>query len=172
MPRFASVPTVHLTPACYAVYKVTVSQQPTCTCPDAGKGNICKHLLFVMLRVLHLDNRDPVIWQRGLLSSELQHIWDTSEQRNAAGAVHTAVTADAALQAAYAASQADAASPGGKGPPERPVAGDCPICYDEMHPDGKSSAVSPAEAATNSMGWHMQLLAWPLPRTDIQAVMP
>ena len=119
-----------------------MSRHPTCTCPDAAKGNVCKHLLFVMLRVLHMDSRDPVIWQRGLLSAEVQHIWEVSEQRSSAGALHTGVTASAALQAAYAASQAAAASPGAGGPPDRPVSGDCPICYDVMQPGGKTSAVS------------------------------
>ena len=133
---------VQLQQPCRAVYKVTVSRHPTCTCPDAAKGNVCKHQLFVMLRVLHLDSRDPVIWQRGLLSAEVQHIWEVSEQRSSAGALHTGVTASAALQAAYAASQAAAASPGAGGPPDRPVSGDCPICYDEMQPGGKTSAVS------------------------------
>ena len=127
---------------CSAVYNVTIGSSPSCSCPDAGKGNVCKHQLFVMLRVLHMDSKDPVIWQRGLLAEEVQHIWETSEQRSNSGALHTSVTANRALQAAYAASQADTAgSAAGSGAPSRPVAGDCPICYDDMQADKKAPSV-------------------------------
>lgn len=29
------------------IYQVTISKQPRCTCPDGGKGNQCKHILYV-----------------------------------------------------------------------------------------------------------------------------
>jgi hypothetical protein len=29
------------------VYSVTVSKLPNCTCPDASKGNQCKHIIYV-----------------------------------------------------------------------------------------------------------------------------
>ena len=58
---------------CCAVYKVTVSRHPSCTCPDFQKGNFCKHLLFVMLRVIRLADTDPLVWQRALLTSEVSH---------------------------------------------------------------------------------------------------
>lgn len=29
------------------VYQVTVGKLPACTCPDAGKGNQCKHIIYV-----------------------------------------------------------------------------------------------------------------------------
>lgn len=56
------------------VYSVKVEQRPSCTCPDAAKGNTCKHLLFVMLRVLKLSPSDPRAWQTALLTSELQDL--------------------------------------------------------------------------------------------------
>lgn len=31
------------------IYQVTVSKVPTCTCPDAGKGNQCKHIVYVSI---------------------------------------------------------------------------------------------------------------------------
>lgn len=33
-----------------AVYTVTVGRHPDCTCPDAHKGHVCKHYLFVQAR--------------------------------------------------------------------------------------------------------------------------
>lgn len=64
------------------VYTVKLETKPSCTCPDAAKGHTCKHILFVMLRVLKLPQSDPRVWQRALLSSELDdlvHISATHE---------------------------------------------------------------------------------------------
>ena len=36
------------------VYTIVIQHLPTCDCPDYGKGNHCKHLLFVMLKVSRL----------------------------------------------------------------------------------------------------------------------
>ena len=56
-----------------AVYIVTVGKYPACTCPDFhSKGNLCKHYLFIMLRVLRLDQSDPLVWQKALLKTEVQ----------------------------------------------------------------------------------------------------
>lgn len=53
------------------VYEVEIGKHPKCSCPDAAKGNICKHRFFVMLCVLKLDQNDPSVWQQALLSSEV-----------------------------------------------------------------------------------------------------
>jgi hypothetical protein len=29
------------------LYTVTIAKEPTCTCPDALKGNQCKHIIYV-----------------------------------------------------------------------------------------------------------------------------
>ena len=46
------------------------------TCPDfkIRKGNICKHYLYVMLRVLRLRQDDPLVWQKALLLSEAEEV--------------------------------------------------------------------------------------------------
>ena len=53
------------------MYDVTVSRHPRCSCPDNLKGNLCKHILFVMIRVLGLAEDNFLIWQRALLSTEV-----------------------------------------------------------------------------------------------------
>lgn len=53
-------------------YTVTICQKPTCTCPDFGKGNICKHLVFVYLRVLRIPQELPFWYQKALLTTELE----------------------------------------------------------------------------------------------------
>ncbi len=29
------------------IYSITISQLPSCTCPDSRKGNQCKHIVYV-----------------------------------------------------------------------------------------------------------------------------
>ena len=52
------------------VYRVKIGRHLGCSCPDSQKGNVCKHQLFIMLRVLKLPPTNPVVWQRALLPSE------------------------------------------------------------------------------------------------------
>ena len=57
------------------LYTVTITNLPTCDCPDALKGNHCKHLLFVMLKVLHVPSTSTLAYQKALLTSELEEIF-------------------------------------------------------------------------------------------------
>ena len=39
------------------VYNVTISTYPHCTCPDFYlRGNRCKHIYFVLMRIMNIDN--------------------------------------------------------------------------------------------------------------------
>ncbi len=58
----------------FAVYTVHIGRQPHCSCPDFAKGNVCKHQLFVMLRVLGLPPTEPLVWQAALLSHEVDEV--------------------------------------------------------------------------------------------------
>ena len=60
------------------VYTVILETKPSCTCPDAARGNTCKHFLFVMLRVLKLPQSDARVWQKAYLSSELEDLLNIS----------------------------------------------------------------------------------------------
>ena len=64
---------IPLGPLCRSgnVYTVTISKNPHCSCPDHAKGNVCKHILFVMLRAIRLPPDDPLVWQRALLKGEV-----------------------------------------------------------------------------------------------------
>ncbi len=44
---------------------------PTCPLPQ---GNVCKHVLFVLLRVLHMSPDEPLVWQKALLASEVDEV--------------------------------------------------------------------------------------------------
>jgi len=41
------------------VYDVEIGKQPACTCPDHASGKLCKHILFVFLRVLRVARTNP-----------------------------------------------------------------------------------------------------------------
>lgn len=56
------------------VYTVRIGRHPSCSCPDAAKGNVCKHHLYIMMRVLRLAPDDPCVWQRALLSAEVTRL--------------------------------------------------------------------------------------------------
>ena len=42
------------------VYDVTIGQKPNCTCPDCAKGNLCKHIIFVMIKVTTTCNMNLI----------------------------------------------------------------------------------------------------------------
>ncbi|CAN8236690.1 unnamed protein product [Cochlearia groenlandica] len=56
--------TFHVLGATCNVYTVTLTATPTCTCPDRKKP--CKHILFVLIRVLGLPLDDTCLRQRRL----------------------------------------------------------------------------------------------------------
>ncbi|KAK9916899.1 hypothetical protein WJX75_008503 [Coccomyxa subellipsoidea] len=117
------------------VYQVRVGRHPHCTCPDAAKGNLCKHYLYVMIRVLRLDQNDPIVWQRALLTSEAEEVLSGARSTNRGDGVMAA----AAVCAAYKRAAGDAVEePEEAAAPAsgRPIEGDCPICFDDLVPGG------------------------------------
>ncbi|KAL1999785.1 hypothetical protein VTN02DRAFT_3981 [Thermoascus thermophilus] len=91
------------------IYHVFVGKEPACTCPDARKGNQCKHIIYVLVNVLKAP--EHLQYQLAFLSSELREIF----QRAPISPADNASTDDAA----------------GK---RKPVEGDCPICFMEFDP--------------------------------------
>lgn len=57
------------------VYDVRIERLPTCSCPDCERGNLCKHIIFVMAKVLQISPNSPLIYQRALLQSELTEMF-------------------------------------------------------------------------------------------------
>ncbi|KAG8950554.1 hypothetical protein FRC04_007373 [Tulasnella sp. 424] len=60
------------------VYTVVIDKVPSCDCPDAGKGNHCKHILFVFFKVLNVSVDTKYWYQKALISSELQEVFDNA----------------------------------------------------------------------------------------------
>eukprot|EP00898_Chlorokybus_atmophyticus_P004716 jgi/Chlat1/5245/Chrsp33S05011 len=124
------------------VYTVTISNLPSCSCPDAAKGNVCKHRLFVMLRVLKLRRNDPRVWQKALLNSELEGIIGLESREVSAEAAANVIAARevrekyAALSGQKVTEEDHAAA---ERRVQRAVEGDCPICYEPMVPQASSA---------------------------------
>jgi hypothetical protein len=116
------------------VYTVTLQDVPHCTCPDfAKKNDLCKHILFVFLKVVGLPVTNPLVYQRALLTNELREIFSILAQRRVGG---TSVLANDRVRESYARLE------GGETLEEEDVGVkrraldegdcDCPICFDPM----------------------------------------
>ncbi|KAF9218206.1 hypothetical protein BS17DRAFT_762669 [Gyrodon lividus] len=111
------------------VYTVTIDKTPSCTCPDATKGNHCKHILFIFLKVLQVPQDSHVWYQKALLTSELAAIF--ADAPPAPNSLAYQRVRDAYVQST---GQTLNASGSAKVPPRQPTADDdCPICYEGMH---------------------------------------
>jgi Ring finger domain len=87
--------------------QVTISQLPSCTCPDHRKGNECKHKVYVLHYVLKAPRH--LQYQLAFLSSELREIFAS------APAIPT-----------------DLATGGDTDGRRKSVDGECAICYTEF----------------------------------------
>ncbi|KAK4356570.1 hypothetical protein RND71_025541 [Anisodus tanguticus] len=54
------------------VYTVTLSTTPSCSCPD--RTTPCKHILFVLIRVLGVSIDDTCLYRRSLRPCQLQRL--------------------------------------------------------------------------------------------------
>lgn len=102
------------------VYTITVGLVPRCDCPHASKGHQCKHIVYVMLRVLKAQ--EHVAYQLALLSSELREVIKNAPPI-------PGVETDGK----------DGTEKEGEDGNRKPIEGECPICYDEL--DDKEATV-------------------------------
>lgn len=114
-----------------AKHRVHVGHAQTCSCRAFQReGELCVHLLFVLLRVLRVPATNPAVWQLGLVEREIDEILKCHMATQGAEAKAAAATS--------AAGRDGAARPPRrrrrKGEvPRRPCEGEpCPICYEEM----------------------------------------
>ena len=123
------------------LYTVTISRQPDCTCPDFHKGNLCKHILFIFLKVLRVARNSPLIHQAALVARELDEIFQNAPKDPTAAVVAnqqvrnkytqmSGIKCDGVDESLEQTESKDQGDPGGI--KQRPVEGECPICYEEM----------------------------------------
>mmetsp|Transcript_104727 Transcript_104727/g.249363 ORF Transcript_104727/g.249363 Transcript_104727/m.249363 type:complete len:316 (-) Transcript_104727:49-996(-) len=115
------------------VYTVNIGTKPSCDCPDFLKGRgPCKHILFIWLRVLQLEEDDYRIWQSALLTSELKSAVEPLFKRRAKWALPLA---EKEVQDAFRkATRGDGGACGQEtGSCRKPVEGeDCAVCFEAM----------------------------------------
>ncbi|KAH6991049.1 hypothetical protein BKA56DRAFT_511923 [Ilyonectria sp. MPI-CAGE-AT-0026] len=104
---------VEMTGSTGNIYTVLIAPQPHCNCPHAEKGNQCKHVLYVLKRVLNAPYE--MVYQLALLHSELRDIFA------AAPAISTPKQAESDKR--------------------KPIEGDCPICYSELEAKSPEAVV-------------------------------
>ena len=58
-------------------YQVVIAAQPRCSCRDyLHRRRNCKHILFVLSRVLGVADGNPVLWQRTLGAGEIAAMFE------------------------------------------------------------------------------------------------
>ncbi|KAM5455649.1 hypothetical protein MaudCBS49596_001550 [Microsporum audouinii] len=95
------------------IYQVVIGKEPTCNCPDARKGNQCKHVVYVLYHVLRVH--EHLRYQLAFLSSELREIFEHAPQN-----------------------PAEAASTGNSKGNRKEIDGDCPICFMPFEAENES----------------------------------
>ena len=95
------------------IYNVEIQQQPACSCPYFTRGKkLCKHITFVMVKVLQVDKSSPLIYQDALLQSELQDIFARAPPLNVTKTTH--VDLEDANQS------------------EKKFERECPVCFESL----------------------------------------
>jgi len=110
------------------VYEVKFAKEPSCSCPDSAKGNLCKHHLFVMLKVLRLERNNSWIWRRKFDQDEVHFIL-----RKVPSHFDPSVVANRAVRNAVCREE-DEGVDESKAPAKRQPIQDksCPICFDDL----------------------------------------
>lgn len=89
------------------IYIVIIDQSPTCNCPHGQEGNQCKHIVFVLTRVLR--TKPNLAYQLAFLLDEVRDIfWNAP------------LPAENSKEAAETDKK------------RKPIEGDCPICFETM----------------------------------------
>ena len=129
------------------VYTVRITQIPTCSCPDHAKGNLCKHILFVMLKVIGLDPESPLVYQAALLQSELQELFALLASRR----VGKAVMANDKVKKSYASLSMTGIDDSVVDVGHKSLAddSDCPICFDALVESSESLSYCRAACGTH-----------------------
>jgi len=110
------------------VYTIVIDKVPSCDCPHAKKGNQCKHIAYVLSRVLHVPSH--LAYQLALISSELREIFAKAPP----------------LPSETAEAEGDK-----KDGNRKPLEGECPICCVDFEPESGEAIVYCRAACGNNV---------------------
>eukprot|EP00547_Thalassionema_nitzschioides_P018208 CAMPEP_0194242614 /NCGR_PEP_ID=MMETSP0158-20130606/8100_1 /TAXON_ID=33649 /ORGANISM="Thalassionema nitzschioides, Strain L26-B" /LENGTH=283 /DNA_ID=CAMNT_0038977739 /DNA_START=8 /DNA_END=856 /DNA_ORIENTATION=- len=124
------------------VYEVTISKIPSCTCPDhLRNNNLCKHLLFAMLKVVGLPVESNLVYQSAYVSEELERILIMLQERTACLGRDNTVLANEAVRQRHEDMKQNknidcACSESSSAVKRKEIGGgECPICFDSLGSD-------------------------------------
>ncbi|POY74544.1 hypothetical protein BMF94_2305 [Rhodotorula taiwanensis] len=125
------------------LYTVKIQNLPSCDCPDGAKGNHCKHLLFVFLKVLGVPTHSNLWYQSALLTSELEAIFALARPAPCNVLEDRVKTA---FEIATGKKKVDTSTDAGGGDglvkKRIPQEGDsCPICYEDFEAGKKTGLI-------------------------------
>ncbi|RHZ89235.1 hypothetical protein Glove_17g45 [Diversispora epigaea] len=98
------------------VHTIAISKTVSCSCPDFHLGFQCKHIYFVFLKVLMVDQNNKLIYQKELLINELKSIFDDSPPV-------TLQPNDGEIKKLKSIAAIK----------RRPIDGDCPVCREPLN---------------------------------------
>ena len=108
------------------VYTICIDKVPTCNCPHAKKGNQCKHVVYVLSRVLRAP--PELEYQLAFTSSELRDIFAKAPPLPSEKASNDAQDGN-----------------------RKPVEGECPICCTDFEPESSETIVYCKTACGNNI---------------------
>jgi hypothetical protein len=133
-------------------YEVTFSKTPNCSCPDWRRGHLCKHFLFIMLKVVGLSDDSPMVYQSSYLTCEVEGILQQLSERRAY-ILGSDIIANDAVQRQFLRLQIgkdDESSSEHAVAKRKPFEGDlCPICYDSLGTNVSLLTFCKAKCGTN-----------------------
>merc|ERR1719193_193277 len=129
------------------IYNVTITLKPKCTCPDyLTRGDCCKHILLVYLKVLRCGANSPHIYQKALLSSEVKEIFQNAPP------VLIGVLANDAVRLRYCeltGKTFEGNSSSEEKGKQRDLGGDCPVCMEECDESQRSQVAYCKQCGNN-----------------------
>jgi hypothetical protein len=108
------------------IYTITIDKLPTCDCPHARKGNQCKHIVYVLSRVLRAPAE--LEYQLAFTSPDLKDIFARAPPLPSETARNDDTDGN-----------------------RKPVEGECPICCDEFEPESSETIVYCKAACGNNI---------------------
>jgi len=137
------------------VYTVEIGKLASCTCPDHLKGNLCKHILFVLIKVMAINPTSPLIYQEAWLESELRDMFHQMSERYRR--VSGAVLANSKVRATYAKLEKGVGVDDDEAETDESTArrqqvqedDDCPICLDTLQGSGSKTTFCRSRCGAN-----------------------
>lgn len=108
------------------IYTIIIDKVPTCDCPHARKGNQCKHIVYVLSRVLRAPAE--LEYQLAFISSELKDIFAKAPPLPSETAQNDSNDGN-----------------------RKPVEGECPICCNDFEPESSETIVYCKAACGNNI---------------------